>query len=58
MDTITDFAGIDKIQLDRDLFSAFTAAGTINAANLKQGAGAVASKASEFLVFDSDKILA
>lgn len=53
-DTITDFvSGTDKIQLNRDLFSAFTSAGAINAANLKQGAGAVATTATEFLVFDS-----
>ena len=55
VDTITDFvSGTDKIQLNRDLFSAFTSAGAINTSNIKQGAGAVASTASEFLVFDSN----
>lgn len=54
VDTITDFvSGTDKIQLNRDLFSSFTSSGAISATNLKQGAGAVATTASEFLVFDS-----
>lgn len=51
-DTITDFvSGTDKIQLNRDAFSALST--SLSAANFKQGAGAVASTATEFLVFDS-----
>ncbi len=54
VDTIKDFAsGTDKIQLNRDQFSVFTTAGAINAANLKQGAGAVATTETEWLLFDS-----
>jgi len=54
VDTIKDFvSGTDKIQLNRDQFSVFTTAGAINAANLKQGAGAVATTETDWLLFDS-----
>jgi len=54
VDTIIGFfAPADTIRLDNDIFTSFAAPGGIGAGNLVIGAGATASDANDFLLYDT-----